>query len=163
MSDTQTPQHIAVKKYANRRLYDTAHSRYVNLRQIADLIREGHTVEVVDASTGEDLSKVILTQIILEEEKDQRNLLPVDFLHRIIQEGESAYGQFLERGLEAGLNAYRTAQQQMEAALRGWMKPWMELSESDAKKEIQTLRERVQELEAALAEREGSHTGPQAG
>ena len=155
MSEAPAPQHIAVKKYANRRLYDTAHSRYVNLRQIADLIREGHTVEVVDASTGEDLSKVILTQIILEEEKDQRNLLPVDFLHRIIQEGESAYGQFLERGLEAGLTAYRSAQEQMEKALRGWMKPWVELSEADSRKELETLRERVQELEAKLAERPG--------
>jgi len=160
MTDTQASRHIAVKKYANRRLYDTLHSCYVNLRQIADLIREGHTVEVVDASTGEDLSKVILTQIILEEEKDQRNLLPVDFLHRIIQEGESAYGQFLEKGLEAGLQAYRTAQQQMETALRGWMQPWRELSESDSRKEIQALRERVLQLEASLAEREAEKSRP---
>jgi len=79
----------------------------------------------------------------------------VDFLHRIIQEGESAYGQFLERGLEAGLTAYRSAQEQMEKALRGWMKPWVELSEADSRKELQTLRERVLELEAKLAERPG--------
>lgn len=143
--------HIVVKKYANRRLYDTAHSQYVNLRQIADMIRHGHTVEVVDASSGEDLSKVILTQIILEEEKGQRNLLPVDFLHRIIQDGESAYEKFLEKGLETGLTAYRAAQEQMEAALRGWMKPWVELSETDSRKEIAALRSRVSELEERLA------------
>jgi len=161
MSDAaQQTRHIVVKKYANRRLYDTAHSCYVNLRQISDLIREGHTVEVVDASSGEDLSKVILTQIILEEEKGQRNLLPVDFLHRIIQEGESAYGQFLERGLEAGLTAYRSAQEQMEKAFRGWMQPWMELSESDSRKEVQALRDRVQQLEALLAAQGGKGAAP---
>ncbi len=154
MADPVTVQHILVKKYANRRLYDTAHSQYVNLRQISDLIREGNTVEVVDASTGEDLSKVILTQIILEEEKGQRNLLPVDFLHRIIQDGESAYEKFLEKGLEAGLTAYRAAQEQMESALRGWMKPWVELSETDSRKEIEALRSRIVELEARLAKRE---------
>jgi len=151
MPDTAPPRHILVKKYANRRLYDTAHSQYVNLRQISDLIREGNTVEVVDASTGEDLSKVILTQVILEEEKGQRNLLPVDFLHRIIQDGESAYEKFMEKGLEAGLTAYRAAQEQMESALRGWMKPWAEMSETDSRKEIEALRARILDLEARLA------------
>ncbi|MDW7712031.1 MAG: polyhydroxyalkanoate synthesis regulator DNA-binding domain-containing protein [Deferrisomatales bacterium] len=157
MADRPPREHILVKKYANRRLYDTVHSQYVNLRQISDLIREGHTVEVVDASTGEDLSKVILTQIILEEERGQRNLLPVDFLHRIIQDGESAYERFLEKGLEAGLTAYRAAQEQMESALRGWMQPWVELSETDSRKELETLRARVAELEARL---ETSSRGP---
>jgi polyhydroxyalkanoate synthesis repressor PhaR len=149
----ETKAHVLIKKYANRRLYDTVHSRYVNLKQIFEMIREGHTVEVVDASTGEDLSKVILTQIILEEEKGQRNLLPVDFLHRIIQEGESAYEKFLERGLAAGLAAYRAAQEQMESALRGWMTPWMNVPGADARSEIETLRERISQLEARLAER----------
>lgn len=148
MPEDTRSRHILVKKYANRRLYDTVHSQYVNLRQIAERIREGHTVEVVDAATGEDLSKVILTQIILEEEKGQRNLLPVDFLHRIIQDGESAYGQFVEKGLETGLAAYRAAQEQMEAALRGWMQPWAAFSEADSRKEIEMLRARVRELES---------------
>ena len=148
MPDELRSRHILVKKYANRRLYDTVHSQYVNLRQIAERIREGNTVEVVDAATGEDLSKVLLTQIILEEEKDQRNLLPVDFLHRIIQDGESAYQKFLETGLETGLAAYRAAQEQMEAALRGWMRPWIEFSETDSRKELEALRARVRELEA---------------
>ena len=149
----ESKAHVLIKKYANRRLYDTVHSRYVNLKQIFEMIREGHTVEVVDASSGEDLSKVILTQIILEEEKGQRNLLPVDFLHRIIQEGESAYEKFLERGLAAGLAAYRAAQEQMESALRGWMTPWMNVPGTEARSEIETLRERISPLEARLAER----------
>lgn len=159
MTNQDAKPHVLVKKYANRRLYDTVHSRYVNLRQIFDMIREGHTVEVVDASTGEDLSKVILTQIILEEEKGQRNLLPVDFLHRIIQEGESAYEKFMERGLAAGLAAYRAAQEQMESALRGWMTPWMNVPGVDARAEIEALRSRITQLEARLAEKGGEPPG----
>ncbi len=62
---------IVIKKYANRRLYDTSNSRYINLEDIAALVRNGKDVQVVDASTGEDITRVTLTQIIVEDAKGQ--------------------------------------------------------------------------------------------
>lgn len=142
--------HILVKKYANRRLYDTVHSQYVNLKQISDLIKQGSTVEVIDSATGEDISKVILTQIILEEEKEQRNLLPTEFLHQIIQYGESAYRDFFERFLTTGLAAYKSAQEQMESALRNWFMPWMERPGAPSTQEVEALKAKIAELETLL-------------
>ena len=65
------PDHIVIKKYANRRLYDTSNSRYINLEDIAALVRNGKDVQVVDASSGEDITRVTLTQIIVEDAKGQ--------------------------------------------------------------------------------------------
>jgi len=66
---TQTPERHLIKKYANRKLYDTQTSRYITLEGIAGLVRDGHTIEVVDRDTGQDLTQVVLSQIVLEEEK----------------------------------------------------------------------------------------------
>jgi polyhydroxyalkanoate synthesis repressor PhaR len=66
---TQTPERHLIKKYANRKLYDTQTSRYITLDGIAGLVRDGHTIEVVDRDTGQDLTQVVLSQIVLEEEK----------------------------------------------------------------------------------------------
>lgn len=152
MSAARDDAPIVIRKYQNRRLYDTANSRYVNLGQIAGLVKEGRRVEVVDAATGDDLTKVILTQIIMEEEKGQRNLLPAPFLHQLIQYGEAAYGEMAEQVLTAGLTAYRAAQERMESTLLGWLKPWAD--SAPAAGETERLRARIAELEAALEARE---------
>lgn len=148
------PAPILIKKYANRRLYDTANSRYVNLAQIAEMIKEGALVEVSDTATGEDLTKVILTQIILEEEKGQRNLLPVEFLHELIKYGESASGDFLRSFLASGFDAYKQAQEQMTNTFRQWMPPgWVAPSppgEAKVDKEVVELKQRLADLEARL-------------
>src|SRR6267378_603422 len=65
----QAPHRHLIKKYANRKLYDTQTSRYITLEGIAGLVRDGHTIEVVDRDTGQDLTQVVLSQIVLEEEK----------------------------------------------------------------------------------------------
>ncbi len=75
---------IVIKKYSNRRLYDTSSSAYVNLHQIADKIREGHRIKVVDAKEGDDLTQQILLQILLEIQGTQE-LLPNGLLHRMIR------------------------------------------------------------------------------
>jgi polyhydroxyalkanoate synthesis repressor PhaR len=69
--DPIRPVPIVIKKYGNRRLYDSAGSRYVNLDDIAELVRAGQNVQVVDAKTGKDLTRVTLTQIITEDAKDK--------------------------------------------------------------------------------------------
>jgi polyhydroxyalkanoate synthesis repressor PhaR len=156
----ENPRRVLIRKYPNRRLYDTAGSRYVNLRQLAELIKEGRTLEVLDSATGEDLTKVILTQIILEEERGQRNLLPSDFLHQIIRSGEAAYGELADRFVSAGLSAVRAAQEQMETVVRGWLQPWAVLTKGEGETEVSALRARVAELEARLAAREQDEGTP---
>ena len=76
-----------IKRYANRKLYDTEHSRYVTLEQISEMIRNGDDVKIVDNKTKEDLTTVTLAQINFEEEKKQRSFMPLATMHNIIQNG----------------------------------------------------------------------------
>src|SRR6185369_992569 len=78
-----------IKRYSNRKLYDTQESRYVTLEEIEEMIRTGREISVVDAASGEDLTSVTLTQIILENERTRRASLPAAFLHQLIKHGES--------------------------------------------------------------------------
>lgn len=73
-----------IKKYANRRLYDTGRSSYVTLDDLCEMVKEGHDFVVYDAKTGEDLTRSVLTQIIVEQEGKGENLLPVNFLKQLI-------------------------------------------------------------------------------
>jgi polyhydroxyalkanoate synthesis repressor PhaR len=86
-----------IKRYGNRKLYDVAGSEYVSLDQIATLIRTGETVEVVDNVTGEDITAQTLTQVVLEEGKRGRGVLPTELLHDLLRRGgkviESRVGQ----------------------------------------------------------------------
>ena len=79
------PETRIIKRYANRKLYDTEHSRYVTLDQISEMIRNGDDVKIVDNKTKEDLTTVTLAQIIFEEEKKQRSFLPLNAMRNIIQ------------------------------------------------------------------------------
>ena len=78
-----------IKRYSNRKLYDTQESRYVTLEELEELIRAGREISVVDVSTGEDLTSVTLAQIILENERNHRAALPTVFLHQLIKHGEA--------------------------------------------------------------------------
>ncbi len=86
-----------IKRYANRKLYDTKESRYVTLEQIAELIREGEDVKVIDNNSKEDLTSITLAQIIFEEEKRQRSFLPLSALRRIIQSGGESWSDLLSQ------------------------------------------------------------------
>ncbi len=103
---------IVIKKYANRRLYDTSTSQYVTLDHLRDLVKQGTDFQVVDAKSGEDLTRGVLAQIIFEEEARGANLLPVDFLRQLI----SFYGDSLQSVvpgyLQMSMNNF--AQQQEE-------------------------------------------------
>lgn len=86
-----------IKRYQNRKLYDTEESRYVTLNDIAQMIQEGYDVKVVNAKTGEDLTALTLTQIIFEEEKRKKSILPIQALKRIIRSsGESVQELFVK-------------------------------------------------------------------
>jgi polyhydroxyalkanoate synthesis repressor PhaR len=84
-----------IKRYANRKLYDTQHSRYVTLDQISEMIRAGDDVKIVDNKTKEDLTSVTLAQIIFEEEKKQRSFLPLQAMRNIIQHGGESFSQLV--------------------------------------------------------------------
>src|SRR5689334_13439852 len=91
------PETRIIKRYANRKLYDTEHSRYVTLDQISEMIRHGDDVKIVDNKTKEDLTTVTLAQIIFEEEKKQRSFLPLGAMRNIIQSGGEWFAEAQRR------------------------------------------------------------------
>ena len=91
------PETRIIKRYANRKLYDTEHSRYVTLDQISEMIRNGDDVKIVDNKTKEDLTTVTLAQIIFEEEKKQRSFLPLAAMRNIIQSGGEWFAEAQRR------------------------------------------------------------------
>jgi polyhydroxyalkanoate synthesis repressor PhaR len=123
-ASTQTPP-VVVKKYANRRLYNTESSSYVTLEDLAGMVRLGRDFVVYDAKSGEDITRSVLTQIIVEEESKGRNLLPESFLRQLI----GFYGDSLQavvpKYLEAAMAGFARQQEQMrrsvEQAMGGFM------------------------------------------
>jgi polyhydroxyalkanoate synthesis repressor PhaR len=101
---------ITVKKYGNRRLYDTADSRYVTLEELAEKIRKGSDAKIVDAKSGQDLTQSTLTQIIIEG-RGAAKLLPVPFLLQLIRMREDALAEFMGRWMSWALAVYTQARQ----------------------------------------------------
>src|SRR5829696_5268856 len=88
--------HIIIKRYGNRRLYNTETSSYVNYQDLLKLIRDGHDIQVIDSKTKADVTKSVLMQVILEEEKNEKNLLPIPFLFQLIRSQEEASQDFFK-------------------------------------------------------------------
>ncbi len=109
---------VRIKKYANRRLYNTATSSYVTLDYLAQMVREGQDFTVEDAKTGEDITRSVLTQIIVEEEAKGQTMLPINFLRQLI----SLYGDNLQflvpRYLEQSMEAFGRNQEQMRSYMK---------------------------------------------
>jgi polyhydroxyalkanoate synthesis repressor PhaR len=104
---------VVIKKYANRRLYNTAASTYVTLDHLSEMVREGVDFVVLDAKTGDDITRSVLTQIIFEQESKGQNLLPVQFLRRLIRfYGDQMQG-FLPPYLEMSMESFTKAQEKM--------------------------------------------------
>ena len=120
---------IVLKKYANRRIYDTEKSAYITLEQVGDLIRAGRQVSVIDAKTSEDVTAFILTQIIVEEAKNKRVLLPAPFLHLVIQHGESALREFFEKYLELTIKNYLMYKDAFDEQFKRWLDVGRDFSE----------------------------------
>ena len=124
---------ILFKKYANRRLYDTAKSTYVTLDQVAEMIRQGNQVEVRDAKTKEDVTAFILTQIVLEKAKNKSALLPVTLLHLIIQYGENILEEFFEKYLEQTIKNYISYKAAFDEQFEKWLNLGTNLSQAGQK------------------------------
>ncbi len=108
---------VVIKKYENRRLYDTSASRYVNLDEVAQMVREGREVQVVDAKSNEDLTRVVLTQIIVEGARDKNSALPTDMLRQIIMASGRAQQQILTSYFRFALDLYLRAHQDLRDRL----------------------------------------------
>ena len=104
------PASVIVRKYGNRRLYDTSSSRYVNLEDIAALIRQGNEVQVVDAKSAKDLTRVTLTQIITEDAKNKPTGLPLELLRQLIVASDQVGREFIMWYLKSAFDAYQAVQ-----------------------------------------------------
>lgn len=113
-------QQIIIKKYSNRRLYDTTHKRYVTLDEIAELIKQGNEIKVIDSQTDEDITRVILIQVILESEKHNADILPISFLHMLIKYGNKMARDFFENYFLIMFQPYLSFQENMKKNLRRW-------------------------------------------
>jgi len=112
---------IVLKKYANRRIYDTEKSAYITLDQVCELIRSGRQVSVIDAGTAEDVTAFTLSQIIVEEAKNKNILLPVPFLHLVIQYGQDVLGEFFEKYLELSIKNYLFYKNAFDEQFKAWL------------------------------------------
>jgi len=156
---------VLIKKYGNRRLYDTAGSRYVNLDDLAALVREGKDVKVVDAKSGRDLTRVVLTQIITEDAKDKPTGLPLELLRQLIIASDEVRQEFLMWYLKSAFDTYQRVQDAVQHRLTevhsailspvdimrrflGTVAPAS--AQNGGENEVDALRRRVAELESRL-------------
>jgi polyhydroxyalkanoate synthesis repressor PhaR len=112
MSETKTAEPITIKKYANRRLYNTGTSTYVTLEDLAAMVKNGEDFVVYDAKTGEDITRSVLTQIIFEQEnKEGQNLLPITFLRQLIRFYGDSMQMLVPRYLEVSIESLTREQE----------------------------------------------------
>jgi polyhydroxyalkanoate synthesis repressor PhaR len=154
------PEPVLISRYPNRRLYDRSQARYVTLPEIAELVRQGRTVTVRDSKTNEDLTRLILTQIILEHYPERMELFPVSVLHSMIQANDTALN-FLREYLQQSLTYLELLRQ--PAAVNPMLLPlhWMQsflphptpgTAAPTAGADAATLLQRLGELERRLDE-----------
>jgi polyhydroxyalkanoate synthesis repressor PhaR len=108
---------VVIKKYENRRLYDTSASRYVNLEEIAAMVRNGTDVQVVDAKTGEDLTRATLMQVIAEDNKDQAAGLPLELIRQLIMASDHVGREFIMWYLKSAFDTYHRVQNALQSGL----------------------------------------------
>ncbi len=155
-----------IKRYSNRKLYDTEESRYVTLEELEEMIRAGREIRVLDAATGEDLTSVTLAQIILENERAHRAALPTAFLHQLIKHGE-AWQDFVQRSLRSSLEGVITSQREADRVFKEWASRagWVTAREPESsarqgregseegealRDEVSALKEKLRALEERL-------------
>ncbi len=155
---------VILKKYGkNRRLYDTSAKKYVNLEELASMIRNGKDVQVVDAQTGEDLTRVCLMQIVMEDTKEKPTGLPLELLKQLIVASDHVGREFIMWYLQSAFDTYHKVQNALESGLtevhsaarspfqmmKNFIQSTVAPENDDKQAEINELRKRVAELEAA--------------
>ena len=110
---------IIIKKYANRRLYNTGSSSYITLDDLARMTRQGSDFQVLDAKTGDDITHSILTQIIMEEESNGEQMLPVSFLRQLIGMYANSMQKMMPHYLEATMQSFMSNQKKLQETFKG--------------------------------------------
>jgi len=159
------PKPILIKKYENRRLYDATNSRYVNLDEVAKMLQNGDDVRVVDAATGEDITRLILTQIIVEDAKAPNSNFPIDVLRQMVIASGRASQESALKYMKTMLDIYQNTYRVMAPPLNpfefiqhkeGTPNPSQEAPAPARPREpeaagVDELKQRVAELEALVA------------
>lgn len=119
--DTGAAETVVIKRYGNRRLYNTETKSYVTYQDIIAIVRSGYDVRVIDSATEEDVTKAVLIQAILEEEKNQKNLLPLTFLFQLLRSEEGAAKDFFSNYLASSFEAYLKTKEEFDRRFRGFL------------------------------------------
>ena len=184
----KNPQPFIIKKYENRRLYNTVTSQYINQEQVAQLVRDGHDVRVIDAATGEDITRLILAQIVLDDAKTPNSVFPLDVLRQMIVASGKATQDNALRYMKTMMEMYQDAYRAMPSPLNPFglmpgMWPGAKGREESSQppgtvapagpaqgapattgaeagpSEVDELRRRLEELESALKRKPGIKKG----
>ena len=162
------PGTAIIKKYANRRLYDSTGSRYVNLEDIASLVQQGKDVQIVDDKTGQDITRVVLTQIITEHTKERPTGLPIELLRQVIMASDQVRQEFLMWYLKSAFDTYQKVQDtvqnrlsEVESAILSPVDTMKRLlggalpstAKPESNSEVDALRQRVAERESLVKNR----------
>jgi len=171
---------VIIKKYGNRRLYNTAESRYINLDEVAQMIRDGVDLQVVDANSGEDLTRLILTQIIVENAKVPDSAFPLDMLRQMVVASgkltQDSVLNYTQTMMDMYKNAYRAfsppltpfdvfqsmmtsaGQNPKAATVPPPSNPPQHEDANSAPNEVKELRRRIEELEKTVTHPESATT-----
>ncbi len=137
---------VVVKKYANRRLYNTESSSYITLDSLAEMVRDGKDFVVYDAKTGEDITRSVLTQIIVEEESKGRAMLPTGFLRQLIGFYGNSMQSVVPKYLEQAMGAFAVQQDQMRRAVESTMSPFIPPGLQEVGRQNMAMMERAMSL-----------------
>ena len=137
---------VVVKKYANRRLYNTETSSYITLDNLADMIRAGRDFVVYDAKSGEDITRGVLTQIIVEEESKGTSMLPTPFLRQLIGFYGGSLQGVVPRYLETAMSSFARQQQQLRQAMQQTISPFLPVGVEEMSRQNLAMIERAMSL-----------------
>lgn len=137
-----------IKRYQNRKLYDTSDSCYVTLEDIGDMIKVGDEVQIIDNQTKEDLTAVTLAQIIYEEQKKKTHVLPLSTFRQIIQNSGETLKDFVNKAVESGGREFQHVREIVDEKIRPTMEHIRDLPAVHM--EIKNLRQKINQLEEKL-------------
>jgi polyhydroxyalkanoate synthesis repressor PhaR len=112
---------LIIKRHGNRRLYNTETRGYISYSDLAELVRDGRDLKVVDSTSKDDVTKAVLIQVILEEEKNKKTILPTEFLFQILRSREDSVQDFFKNHLAASFNAYLKTKEEFDNRFRSML------------------------------------------
>lgn len=153
---------VVVKKYANRRLYNTESSSYITLESLAEMVREGRDFVVYDAKSGDDITRSVLTQIIVEEESKGRALLPTGFLRQLIGFYGNSMQSVVPAYLEQAMGAFAVQQDQVRRAVQQTMGTFLPPGLEEVRRQNVAMMERAMSLFSPFLPQDGDAAPVQA-